>query len=205
MGATPVPTSPLWAGTERDRYLDATLQTFLRHGVRRTRMVDIADEAGVSRTTAYRVLGSVDRAALSLLQRELGAFLHDVTAALHEAASLASVLRVCARAMAEVEAHPLFRKLRQDEPVIIGEAIARQTGLIIDTVTSALVPSFTDLARRGILTDDDPARLVEVLVRLGVMCTLHPPAGGFERVLGCVLRAGDPVRARAPEGGRSLG
>lgn len=183
-----------------DRYLDATLQAFLRHGVRRTRMTDIADAASVSRTTAYRMLGTVEQAALALLDRELHLLLTDVTQALGAAASVEDVVAACARAMRAVEQHPLFEKVRRDEPVLIGEAIVSRTGAIIDTVTIALAPSFAELVARGVLADDDQRRLLDALVRLGIMCTLHPPAAGHEELLAAILRAGHdkPRRSRRP-------
>lgn len=190
-----------------DRYLDATLSAFLKHGVSRTRMVDIAAELRVSRTTAYRVLGSVDHAALSLLHRELRALLSEVTEGLRQASDPNEVVQVCVNALEWVEQHPLFRKIRRDEPRLIGEAIVVQTGPIIDTVTIALAASFRELAKRRVLQVDGIERLVETLVRLGITCVLDPPRLGYGALLGAVLHGpgeGPPApRTRAGTAGRA--
>src|SRR3546814_4780239 len=54
-----------------DPYLDAAARCFVRHGLRRTRVTDIADDVGVSRVTVYRQVGTVEDAARLLLAREL--------------------------------------------------------------------------------------------------------------------------------------
>lgn len=182
-------------GTDADRYLDATMTAFLRYGVGRTRMVDVAAEARVSRTTAYRMLGSVERAGLSLLRRELEALLREVTRGFERADDRVEVIDVCARAMAYVEQHPLFRKIRHDEPGIIGESIVRETEFIVDTVTAALAPSFRELAIRGVLVVEDHGRLAEMLVRLGITCVLAPPAHGYQPLLSDLIQ--DNIHARS--------
>src|SRR3546814_20607382 len=53
-----------------DPYLDAAARCFVRHGLRRTRVTDIADDVGVSRVTVYRPVGTVEAAARLLLAPE---------------------------------------------------------------------------------------------------------------------------------------
>lgn len=151
-------------------------------------MTDIAAVARVSRTTAYRILGSVDRAATSLLQREIERLLSEVIRGLDSATDAPDMLSVCARALERVEQHPLFRKVRTDEPGIIGEALVLQTAPIIDTITSALAPSFRKLADDGVLAVDDHENVIDRLVRLGITCVLSPPRGGYQSLLGDILR-----------------
>ena len=43
-----------------DPYLDAAAACFARHGISRSAVADIAKEMGVSRTTVYRQVGSID-------------------------------------------------------------------------------------------------------------------------------------------------
>lgn len=169
--------------TTNEHYLDATLAAFLRYGISRTRMTDIAAEGGMSRTTAYRVLGTVEKAGHLLLERELQSLLRTVTGELDSAGSSTDVIAACAAALAHVEGHPLFRKVRQDEPAIIGEWIVRLTTPIIDTVTAALLPSFSTLAARGIVQAHGHKDTVEMLVRVGMTCVLSPPRDGYEPLL----------------------
>src|SRR3546814_15492817 len=63
-----LPTRPARAG---DLDLDGAAGCFVRHGLRRTRVTDIADDVGVSRVTVYRQVGTVEDAARLLLAREL--------------------------------------------------------------------------------------------------------------------------------------
>ena len=46
-----IPSPP---GGDLDPYLDAATRCFVRYGVRRTSVQDVADELGVNRTTLYR-------------------------------------------------------------------------------------------------------------------------------------------------------
>src|SRR3546814_7648091 len=54
-----------------DPYLDAAARCFGRHGLRRTRVTDIADEVRVSRVTVNRQVGTVEDAARLMRAREL--------------------------------------------------------------------------------------------------------------------------------------
>lgn len=172
---------------ELDRYLDAAMAAFLRHGVSRTSVPDIAQEAGVSRTSVYRVLGPVHRAALALLDRELARLLAQVTAAFTSARRWDDVLEECAAAMEAVESHPLLRKVRDDEPEIIGMALVKHTPLIIDVVSSVLEPALADLVARGVTSGREHRLVAETLVRLGVTCALAPPDRGVRELLHEVL------------------
>jgi AcrR family transcriptional regulator len=184
-------TSPVSGGRaapqELDRYLDAAMAAFLRHGVSRTRVPDIAHEAGVSRTTVYRVLGPVDRAALALLDRELARLLAEVTAAFTSARRWDDVLDECALAMEAVERHPLLRKVRDDEPEIIGMALVKHTPLVIDVVSSVLEPALAELVVQGVASGREHRLVAETLVRLGVTCALAPPDRGIRELLHDVL------------------
>ena len=75
--------------TARERkILEAAAQVFVRYGVKRTSMGDIAEEAGVARQTLYNVYNSKDdvfRAALNLFHQTMMAGLMD---ALEEADTL---------------------------------------------------------------------------------------------------------------------
>lgn len=167
------------------RGLDATLAAFLRYGISRTRMTDIAAEGRMSRTTAYRVLGTVEKAGHLLLERELQSLLRIVTADLESAGNGIDVVEACAAAMTQVADHPLFRKVRQDEPAIIGEWIVRLTAPIIDTVTAALLPPFRALETRGVVhaQEQNQEHTVEMLVRVGMTCVLSPPRDGYEPLI----------------------
>jgi AcrR family transcriptional regulator len=168
---------------ELDRYLDAAMAAFLRHGVSRTRVPDIAHEAGVSRTSVYRVLGPVDRAALALLDREVARLLAHVAGAVGSARRWDDVLEECALAMEAVENHPLLRKVRDDEPGIVGMALVKHTPLIIDVVSSVLEPALADLVARGVTSGREHRLVAETLVRLGITCTLAPPDRGVRELL----------------------
>ncbi len=58
--------------------LDAAETCFARHGVRRTAIEDIAAEAGVSRITVYRQIGSRDEIVLRTLLRVTERFLERI-------------------------------------------------------------------------------------------------------------------------------
>lgn len=67
--------SPSDDGGERDKIVDAAIRCFERFGPQRTSMSDIADEAGISRRTLYRVFddrSTLIEAILNDRLREIG-------------------------------------------------------------------------------------------------------------------------------------
>ena len=109
-----------------DSILDATRDSVLAVGVRRTTLTDVARRAGVSRMTLYRLVPDVQTLIMAMLTREFGQLLDD-------AESIARRRRT-ARARLTAEAIEIVRRL-PDEPVF---------RRVIDVDPELLLPYLTD-------------------------------------------------------------
>ncbi|MEM7440787.1 MAG: helix-turn-helix domain-containing protein [Pseudomonadota bacterium] len=56
---------------KEDHLLNAAEQVFLRYGIKRTSMADVAEQAGVSRQTLYKSFANKDAVMLAGMQRHL--------------------------------------------------------------------------------------------------------------------------------------
>jgi len=60
------------------RLISAALECFLSFGVRKTSLTDVADRAGVSRATAYRVFGDKNGLVRAVAEAEVTRFLNEL-------------------------------------------------------------------------------------------------------------------------------
>ena len=102
-----------------DSYLDAAARCFARHGITRTSINDVAAEAGVSRSTVYRLAGTIDDIAESLLLRELHRFLGLVPQLLGDKPGPEGVIDLVAGFVTVIRTNPVVDKLLADEPQLI--------------------------------------------------------------------------------------
>jgi AcrR family transcriptional regulator len=122
------------------KVLDAAYACFVRHGVRKTTMEDIAVAAGMSRPAVYQYVRSKDDAYRRLAARVYDGALHEARAAAAGPGTLAQRLdRTLATKLA------LTQRLFDDTPyageLVTGEAqrgyLADLTGLLAETITTA--------------------------------------------------------------------
>ena len=109
-----------------DSVLDATRDSVLAVGVRRTTLTDVARRAGVSRMTLYRLVPDVQTLIMAMLTREFGRLLDDVERVARR--------RRTARARLATSAVEVARRL-PDEPVF---------QRVIDVDPELLLPYLTD-------------------------------------------------------------
>ena len=100
---------------ELDAYLDAAAACFLRHGVSRTRVPDVAAEVGVSRVTVYRQVGTVENMARLLLARYLHRLLVRLPAAMRGATGPETIVRLLETIIEHARSHPVLMKVLRDE------------------------------------------------------------------------------------------
>jgi AcrR family transcriptional regulator len=172
-----------------DHYLDATARCFVRYGVRRTSVQDVAQELGVNRTTVYRQVGTVEQQAMLLLVRDA----HRLLAALparwgmeadegggagqgwQGPVSPRTVIDLMAAVVRRAREHPVLAKVLADEPDLVGTYVTRDSGALIGLVTGMLRPMLESAVASGAIARRDPVVLAEWLVRITVSLILTPP------------------------------
>jgi AcrR family transcriptional regulator len=102
--------------TVENQFLDAAERCLQRNGIRRTTMVQVADEAGLSRAWLYRHFP--DKAALlgAALVRQDEQFWADASARISRRASLVAQIAEAVRYSREQQASALVLRLRATEP-----------------------------------------------------------------------------------------
>ena len=160
-----IPSPP---GGELDPYLDAATRCFVRYGVRRTSVQDVADELGVNRTTIYRQVGAINQVIRLLIARDLHRLLSELPRSLAGTSGPRAVVELMATIIRYASDHPVMAKVLRDEPEVIGPVLA------------------SDMAADQI-AHRDPDLLAESLVRLGITLVLAPPSGELETFLAEVL------------------
>lgn len=152
--------------TEREtKILEAAAQAFMRYGVKRTSMGDIAEEAGVARQTLYNVYGTKDE----IFSATLDFFHHKTMIALLEALKATDTLREQMDLVLELTIVAPFRQLRAlphmeefDEGFnTMGKgAIERSQAGVCELIADLLRPYAQQLSNAGM----DPKGLADFLV-----------------------------------------
>ena len=174
-------------GDALDPYLDAATQCFVRYGIRRTSVQDVADELGVNRTTVYRQVGTIDRMIRLLIARDLHRLLGHLPVSLTETSGPRAVVDLMATIIRYASDHPVMAKVLRDEPEFIGPFLASDLPEVIDRVTAAISPLLSAAMAAGRIAHRDPDLLAESLVRLGITLVLAPPSGELESFLAEIL------------------
>ncbi len=177
----PVPSAEL------DPYLDAAARCFERYGIKRTTVPDAADEAGVSRATFYRRVGTITDAARLLLVREVHRLLTTVTPELQDVGCAEDLVEIASRVIGFVRGHPVFEKVLADEVDLVGPFVVEELPRLMGRVADVVAPLLDDAMKRGALASTDPRVLAEWLVRTTVSVVLAPPSGDVEAFLEPVL------------------
>ena len=109
----------------RTELLAGAGRAFAAHGLRRSTMQSVADEAGVAKATLYNYFRTKDDVARALLAAELDR-LGELAASLPAGEALAALAD-------ELATHPVLRRLAETEPeqlaVLLGTDGDRWTGL----------------------------------------------------------------------------
>jgi len=150
--------------------LDAAADLMRRHGLGRWSVDDVADAAGVGRTSVYRWFGSRDELVHAVLARELRETLEEIA---REAASASSfeertveAVLVCLRRLEG----SVVDQLLQVDPQAVLPLLTTGAAPLLDLARSALAPQ---LVAAGVAPDLDAAQVqAEVLARLGLSFVL---------------------------------
>jgi len=175
-------TQPLLAPqpeTTRDGILEAATRRFVRFGVPKTTMDEVAREAGCSRTTLYAHFRNKEDLYASLLQQDSEAFIGEAAAVLETEAGAGEKIR----RIVEITRHTYARK------GVMRLALARDTEMSLDSVAHAFTRNqeqrIVDLLRRvldegvaeGSLRSIDTERVAYLMFHLGRFLVDRETAG----------------------------
>lgn len=166
-----------------DPYLDAAATCIVRHGMTRTSLGDIAKELGVSRTTVYRQVESIDNVVRLIAARELHRFQHTVPDALAGADGPEGVVRVLAAIVTLAQQNPVLAKVLRDEPGILGELLAAQAVATFELVADTLTPTLEVAIAAGLIRNHDPVALAHWIARVCAGLIVAPPPVDTEVLL----------------------
>lgn len=179
-------------GDELNVYLDAAADCFARHGLRRTRVTDIAEAVGVSRVTVYRQVGTTEQAARLLLSRELDRLLASLVPRLASAEDAEAVVGVIAAAVTFAIEHPVLAKVLVDEPELVGAFVIQELDVLLGRLELLARPVVARLESLGTGARDlDLKTVADLVARIIVTIVVAPPAEPhgvyLQRVLGALL------------------
>ena len=166
-----------------DPYLDAATDCFARQGITRTSIGDIAKVVGVSRTTVYRHLGTVDNTVRLLVARELHRFQETVPAALEGASGPDGLVRVLAALIRFARQDPVLAKVLRDEPDSVGALLATQGVDSFQLVADVIMPPLEVAIAAGLIRQHDPVALAHWIARISAALVVAPPPVDLDQLL----------------------
>jgi AcrR family transcriptional regulator len=183
---------------ELDAALDAASRCFARHGITRTSMTDIGRDLGVSRSTIYRMLGSVEQAVRLLTAREVNQLVAGrLAAAVRSATGPETIIVLLDEIVTYVRHHPVLVKVVADEPEIIGPLVVTELPATTAQVAALIEPLLVQAMDGGLIARQDAAALAGWLVRIACILIVDPPAQPLRPLLDQLLRPVlDPSRGR---------
>ena len=170
-----------------DPYLDAASRCFTRYGIARTSVQDIARELGVNRTTVYRQVGNVDQATRLLVSREMHRILAGLPARMVGLSGPEAAIELLATVVEEALAHPVVRKMLNDERELLGTLLADGIPQLFQEISDRIAPLIGLTVRAGIIAERDPAILADWLARIAVTVLVSPPRTPLRRFLAELL------------------
>lgn len=171
-----------------DVYLDAAERCVARYGWSRTSPKDIAEEAGVERTTIYRNLGAKEAIWQLLIAREVYRL---IDRALEYGSSTLSgpevIVEVLCMAVEHVLENPVMAKIIADDPELVGGFFHHQLSEVIDRFTATFSPAIGVAMSAGRLAKGDPVIITQWVIRVGITLVLAPPPGPLRPFVAAVL------------------
>jgi AcrR family transcriptional regulator len=162
--------------TEPDpRLISAALDCFLNFGVRKTSLTDVADRAGVSRATAYRVFGDKNGLVRAVVEAEVTRFLHELDKMVVWDAALADALeQAITFTLNYLRGHAVLQRLIASEPEQLTDMVVPRPGE--QSLVQVLLPAVVE---RFVRTHHDVLRVpidqaAEWLLRMSLSLLLSP-------------------------------
>ena len=162
----------------RDRLLDATERCLRRSGLRRTTMVEVAQEAGLSRAWLYRQFPDKASLVVATLARTDEQFWSDAHARVSAASGLAAQVAEAVVLSREQRPGALLLELKAREPEAFAEAMGRGLREMMPGMATFWHSYLEDAIARGeVRADLDVARAAEWVMRIVLsLVTVPGPA-----------------------------
>jgi AcrR family transcriptional regulator len=157
------------------RLITAALDCFLRFGVRKTSLTDVADQAGVSRATAYRVFGDKNGLVRAVAEAEVTRFLDKLDEAVQWDGALSEALeQAITFTFGYLHDHAVLQRLIALEPAQFTDVVVSKPGE--PSLVQVLLPSVVE---RFVRTHHDVLRVpvdqaAEWLLRMAISMLLSP-------------------------------
>lgn len=157
------------------RLIAAALDCFLTFGVRKTSLTDVADRAGVSRATAYRVFGDKNGLIRVVVEAEVTRFLQRLDQVVHWDAPLSDALeRAITFTLNYLREHAVLQRLIAREPEQLTDVIVQRPGepSLVQVLLPAVVERFVRTHHEVLRVPLDQA--AEWLLRMAISMLLNP-------------------------------
>ena len=124
-----------------EQILRAASRAVALHGVKRTSVASIAEEAGVARSTVYRAFDSKEEILSKMIEYEFGRFFDELYGAVGKLRTLDDVMENgLIFAHAAVERHFLLQAILREDPSVLEPALTASSQAIEPVIASIFVP-----------------------------------------------------------------
>jgi AcrR family transcriptional regulator len=155
--------------------ITAALDCFLRFGIRKTSLTDVADQARVSRATAYRVFGDKNGLVRAVAEAEVTRFLEKLDEAVVWEAALSEALeKAITFTFGYLSDHAVLQRLIALEPAQFTDVVVPRPGepSLIQVLLPAVVERFVRTHHDVLRVPIDQA--AEWLLRMSISMLLSP-------------------------------
>jgi AcrR family transcriptional regulator len=160
-------TSATVAPSTRDRLLDATETCLRRHGIRRTTVTEIADEAGMSRAGLYKHFPDKASLVVTALARTDEQFWADADARVSAAPDISAKVTEAVRIASEHQPGALLLQLKADEPDVFAATVGTGLTQMVPGMAAFWLPHLEGARRSGEVREDlDVASAAEWILRI---------------------------------------
>jgi len=170
-----------------DPYLDAATRCFVRHGIERTTVQDVAADMGLNRGTIYRQVGTMENQIKLLAARDIRRHMAGVPARVVGLSGPQLVVELAAIGVEDARGHPILAKFLADEPGLVGNILEKHIGKLRDQVVPVLASLLESGMAVGQLARLDPTILASWIVRIVVTLVVLEPETDLRTYLGELL------------------
>lgn len=153
----------------------AAREEFVRYGIRRANMEQIARRAGVARVTVYRRFNGKPALLRAVIMHDVLEFVGRFDAALWADGPIADRLAAATGlAISELRRHTLLSTLRNSDPEVLLSALTTEGETEFLLLKAVLTTRIATIQERGEISVADPSRTAEQVLRVLYSVLLLP-------------------------------